>query len=130
MKSFLMLSMMLVSATSGVLSVPESPFQYRYEIMASSRKSVDVVALYKYKEKLIDTYEQYFMPLPKEQLEYCIRENISQFAFEEDARAYYISGTIVVLLGDAKGLTISGELRSSDCDNTVIREKLFIFDLF
>lgn len=130
MKPYFFLFSMLLSSSTGIFSIPEEPFQYRYEIISNSRSSDDVVHLYYYKEKIIDTYEAYFMPLETEKREMAIRNGVDLFAFDEDARSYYIGGTIVVLLGKAKGLELRGELRKSECDSTVIREKIFIFDIF
>lgn len=130
MKLYFFLFSMLVSSSTGIFSIPEEPFQYRYEIVSNSRNQEDVIHLYYYKEKIIDTYETYFMPLELEKRETAIRNHIDIFSFEEDARSYYIGGTIVVLLGKARGLELHGELRKSECDSTVIREKIFIFDIF
>ncbi len=120
----------LLAATSNFLSIPEEPFSYKFEIVSNSRSIEDVTALYYYKEQLIDTYETYFMPLPLDQLESSIKNNISVFSFNAEARSYYIGGSIVVLLGNAKGVEMHGELRKNECDTTVIREKVYIFDLF
>ena len=56
--------------------------------------------------------------------------NNQLFKIDENCRAYYASGTIVVLVGDGKGLTITGDLRYDTCDETVIRTKIYIFDIF
>ncbi len=130
MKNYILLGLVTLTASFGVLDVPEQPFSYTYEIVSSSRNPSDITKLYYYKEQLIDTYELYFMDLGVEKIESAIKNSISIFKFDDNARPYYINGTIVVLLGEAKGVSLKGELRTSECDKTVIREKIYIFDLF
>ena len=130
MKHFFLLGAMILSTLSSTMAIPEVPFQYTYEIVSNSRSAKDVTALYYYKEKMIDTYESYILPLGYEKIEETIRNNLSLFCFEEGARCSYINGSIVVLLGNAKGVEMKGQLRKSTCDETVIREKIFILDLF
>lgn len=130
MKNLVLFSLLTLTASLGVLDVPSEPFSYTYEIVSSSRSPSDMTALYYYKEQLIDTYEQYFMNLEVEKIESSIKNSLFMFKFNDDARPYYINGTIVVLLGKAKGVSLKGELRTSECDGTVIREKFYIFDLF
>ncbi len=121
--------MLAVSAAAFVM-LSEEPFQYKYEIVANSNSAQDVLNLYSYKEKLITHYEKDFMPLDKKTLETKLINDIQSFAFVSDIKARYAYGTIVLLVGDAKGYTLSGNLKTDSCDETVIRTKVFIFDLF
>jgi len=130
MKHFFLLGAVMLTALSNTMAIPEVPFQYTYEIVSNSRSAKDITELYYYKEKIIDTYEEYIMPLGYEKIEEAVKNNLQLFCFEEDARCSYIQGTIVVLLGKAQGVEMKGQLRKSTCDTTVIREKLFILDLF
>ncbi len=130
MKTKLLITLLTLTASSSVLAIPSEPFSYRYEIVSSSRSPSDMTELYYYKEQLIDTYEQYFMPLGAEKIEEAVKNSIGVFIFNEKARSYYINGTIVVLLGNARGVTLEGQLRKNECDGTVIREKFYILDLF
>ncbi len=130
MKNYVLFGLITLTASLGVLDVPEQPFSYTYEIVSASRKPSDMTELYYYKEQLIDTYELYFMNLEADKIEQAVKNSISVFKFNDDARPYYINGTIVVLLKEAKGVSLKGELRTSECDKTVIREKFYIFDLF
>ncbi len=130
MKQILVPLLTLLASSSNFLSIPEEPFNYKFEIVSNSRSVADVTELYFYKEKLIETYETYFMPLGADCIEAAIKNNIGIFSFRDDSRSYYICGSIVVLLGQAKGVEMHGELRKNECDTTVIREKIYIFDLF
>lgn len=130
MKNFLMMTLVTITASIGVLEVPEDPFSYSYEIVSSSRSPKDMCELYYAKEHIINTYEAYFMNLDVDKIGEMIKNSINLFLYKEDSRAYYIGGSIVLLLGEARGSTLKGELRSNECDTTVIREKFYIFDLF
>ena len=79
---------------------------------------------------MIDIYDKHFLFLNETKREDKLINNIDLFEFNDDCRSYYVSGTIVLLIGDAKGMTITGDLRTNSCDETVIRTKVFIFDIF
>lgn len=130
MKHFFILGAAMLTVLSSAMEIPKVPFQYSYEIVSNSRSAKDVTELYYYKEKIIDAYESYIMPLGYEKIEEAVKNNLQLFCFQEDARCSYINGTIVVLLGNAKGVEMKGQLRKNTCDGTVIREKIFILELF
>lgn len=115
---------------STMLNLSSEPFKYKYEITANSNSAGDVYNLYDYKERLIDVYDEHFLALNEQKREEKLVNEISLFELDSSCRAYYASGTIVVLVGDASGMTISGDLRSDSCDETVLRTKIFIFDIF
>ena len=46
MKNFLMMTLVTITASIGVLEVPEEPFSYSYEIVSSSRSPKDMCELY------------------------------------------------------------------------------------
>lgn len=118
----------LVMSALGNLS--SEPFKFKYEITANSNYAGDIYNLYTYKEKVIDIYDEYFLPLSDENREKKLINSIDLFNVSDKCRAYYVSGTIVVLVGEAKGMTLLGDLRTNSCDETVIRTKIFIFDIF
>lgn len=130
MKQILAAAFITLTSTVGIFNMPENVFQYKYEIVAESKSASDTVRLYNYKEQLIDTYEKYFFEVPDNLFESTLKNSIFLFEFQENARASYFNGVIVVLLGEAKGLRIEGALRRDSCDSVTIREKIFIFELF
>ncbi len=71
-----------------------------------------------------------FILISEKKREVKLINDIDLFNMNNNCRSYYVSGTIVVLIGEAKGMTITGDLRSNSCDETVIRTKIFIFDIF
>ncbi len=105
-------------------------FKYLYQIKANSYSPKDSLAIYYYKEKLIDKYEEIAFSLKEEYLSEALRTNISQFRFDDQCVPSYHNGVLVLTLGEGKGGLVEGRLRYNSCDNGVIREKVFIFDIF
>lgn len=125
---------LISTLTSGIVLLSSlassSSFKYLYQIKANSYTPKDTIKLYYYKEKLIDKYEQLAFSLKNEYLHQTIKQNISDFNFDDNCIASYVNGVIILTLGEGKGNVIEGKLRQNSCDNSVIREKIFIFELF
>ena len=127
----LFLSGLLILTTSyGALEVNNNDFIYQYQIIGNSKKSADVLELYYIKERVIDTYESFFINIEPSLITSAIKEKIYLFKFKENIQAYYKNGIILLILEQGNGLSLKGSLRTSMCDETVIREKFFILDLF
>lgn len=130
MKFFSISLAVLALSASVFSSLSSEPFKYKYEITANSKHAADIYNLYDYKEKLIDIYDEHFLFLNEKEREKKLISSIELFNIDNNCRSYYSSGTIVVLVGDANGMTISGNLRKDSCDETVIRTKIILFDIF
>ena len=127
----LFLSSLLILTTSyGALEVNNNDFIYQYQIIGNSKKSADVLELYYIKERVIDTYESFFINIEPSLISSAIKEKIYLFKFKENIQAYYKNGIILLIIEQGNGLSLKGSLRTSMCDETVIREKFFILDLF
>ena len=127
----LFLSGLLILTTSyGALEVNTNDFIYQYQIIGNSKKSADVLELYYIKERVIDTYESFFINIEPSLISSAIKEKIYLFKFKENIQAYYKNGIILLIIEQGNGLSLKGSLRTSMCDETVIREKFFILDLF
>ena len=127
----LFLSGLLILTTSyGALEVNNNDFIYQYQIIGNSKKSADVLELYYIKERVIDTFESFFINIEPSLISSAIKEKIYLFKFKENIQAYYKNGIILLIIEQGNGLTLKGSLRTSMCDETVIREKFFILDLF
>ena len=127
----LFLSGLLILTTSyGALEVNNNDFIYQYQIIGNSKKSADVLELYYIKERVIDTYESFFINIESSLISSAIKEKIYLFKFKENIQAYYKNGIILLIIEQGNGLSLKGSLRTSMCDETVIREKFFILDLF
>ncbi|MCH5172322.1 MAG: hypothetical protein J1F31_05805 [Erysipelotrichales bacterium] len=130
MKYFSISLGILAVSISVFASLSSEPFKYKYEITANSNHAEDLYKLYDYKEKLIDIYDEQFLLLNEKEREKKLVSDIELFNIDDTCRSYYASGTIVILVGDASGMTISGDLRKDSCDETVIRTKIILFDIF
>ena len=127
----LFLSGLLILTTSyGALEVNNNDFIYQYQIIGNSKKSADVLELYYIKERVIDTYESFFINIEPSLISSAIKEKIYLFKFKENIQTYYKNGIILLIIEQGNGLSLKGSLRTSMCDETVIREKFFILDLF
>ena len=127
----LFLSGLLILTTSyGALEVNNNDFIYQYQIIGNTKKSADVLELYYIKERVIDTYESFFINIEPSLITSAIKEKIYLFKFKENIQAYYKNGIILLIIEQGNGLSLKGSLRTSMCDETVIREKFFILDLF
>lgn len=133
MKTFSISVCLLTLLLAGSSKLASEPFKYKYEITGNSKTASEIYDLYTYKERLIDIYDKNFLTLSEKKREVKLINDIDLFNMinmNNNCRSYYVSGTIVVLIGEAKGMTITGDLRSNSCDETVIRTKIFIFDIF
>ena len=109
----------------------ESPsFKYTYQIVTNSYSVNDEIKGYYYKEKLIDCYEQLVFSYPENEHQEIIKNNINLFKFDDDCYPYYHNGSIVIIIKNGQGMIINGHLRKNECEEGVIREKVYIFDLF
>ena len=127
----LFLSGLLILTTSyGALEVNNNDFIYQYQIIGNSKKSADVLELYYIKERVINTYESFFINIEPSLISSAIKEKIYLFKFKENILTYYKNGIILLIIEQGNGLSLKGSLRTSMCDETVIREKFFILDLF
>lgn len=123
---------LISSAIFLVSSVSEktSTFKYLYQIKGNSFATRDCIDIYYYKEKLIDKYEDIAFTLKEEYLDEVFRTNISLFKFDDKCFPSYKNGIILLTIGEGKGSLIEGKLRYNACDSEVIREKIYIFDIF
>lgn len=106
-----------------------SEFVYKYEVVLNSNDNKDVIKGYLYKEYLIDQYDSLIANLDERLHTNAIINNIEMFALD-GSYSDYVDGKIVVYVGNAKGDSISGSLKSNSCDNSNIRVKFFFSKFF
>ena len=104
-------------------------FKYKYEIVLNSNDNRDVIRGYLYKEYLIDQYNGLIEYLEPNLITNAVINNIFLFA-KEGSYSEYKNGKIIVYIGEAKGSSISGELKSNSCDTSNIRVKFFFSKFF
>ena len=130
MNKFFLSGLLILTTSYGALEVNNNDFIYQYQIIGNTKKSADVLELYYIKERVIDTYESFFINIEPSLISSAIKEKIYLFKFKENIQAYYKNGIILLIIEQGNGLSLKGSLRTSMCDETVIREKFFILDLF
>ena len=104
-------------------------FIYKYEIVLNSNDNKDVIKGYLYKEYLIDQYNGLIEYLDPSLHTNAIVSNIDIFA-KDGSYSEYKNGRIIVYIGEAKGSSISGELKNNTCDTSHIRVKFFFSKFF
>ena len=130
MNKFFLSGLLILTTSYGALEVNNNDFIYQYQIIGNSKKSADVLELYYIKERVIDTYESFFINIEPSLISSAIKEKIYLFKFKENILTYYKNGIILLIIEQGNGLSLKGSLRTRMCDETVIREKFFILDLF
>lgn len=112
------------------LSNNGTSFRYQYQIKANSFSPKDSIDLYYYKEKLIDKYEEIAFSISQDNLLFILENSISEFKFDDKCYPSLKNGTIILTIGYGKGGIIKGNLRYNICDEEVIREKIYLLDIF
>ena len=105
-------------------------FQYQYKVVGNSYHPFDQNQIYFYKEKLIDNYEYLVFGFDEKEHGNIIKNNIDTFVFDDNCIASYQQGQIILIIGNGLGPIYKGKLRKNECDESVIREKFYIFELF
>ena len=130
MNKFFLSGLLILTTSYGALEVNNNDFIYQYQIIGNSKKSADVLELYYIKERVIDTNESFLINIEPSLISSSFIFLIYLFKFNVYIQAYYKNGIILLIIEQGNGLSLKGSLRTSMCDETVIREKFFILDLF
>ncbi len=122
---------LLLSSVSTVMISVQEPvsFTYEYKIVSNSNSPEDIVKTYLYKEKLIETYEDLVFDFASRDHQTIIINNIDKFVFDSECHCFY-NGKINLVIGKGIGVTLEGKLKQNICDESVINEKFYIFELF
>ena len=104
-------------------------FLYQYEIVLNSNDIKDVSRGYLYKEYLIDNYNNLIKYLDPSLHTKAVKDNIEILAYDGSVSEYK-NGKIVVYVGEAKGESLNGSLKSDSCDNSKMRIKFFFSKYF
>lgn len=105
-------------------------FAYKFMIITNSYSLEDQKRGFDIKEKLINEYEYLCFDINEKYHKDIIKSHISDFKFEKDISSYYSNGQIVLRIGNGIGYVIKGNLRKTKCDDSVIDEKIYFFEIF
>lgn len=120
---------LMISLLACGFTKKNQEFLYKYEVVLNSNDTKDVIRGYLYKEYLIDQYNNLTNYLDTSLHTSAVINNIEIFA-KEGSYSEYVNGIIVVYVGEARGNSISGSLKSNSCDNSNIRVKFFFSKFF
>ena len=125
------LLVVLFSAASTLVITIQEPvsFSYEYKVISNSSSPSDVIEAYLYKEKLIELYEELVFDFSSRDHQTIIINNIDKFFFDKTCHSYY-NGKINLIIGKGVGPALQGKLKQDICDESVIHEKFYIFELF
>ena len=76
MNKFFLSGLLILTTSYGALEVNNNDFIYQYQIIGNSKKSADVLELYYIKERVIDTYESFFINIEHSLISSAIKEKI------------------------------------------------------
>ena len=122
----------LLIATGGTLLLSNNyqpKFTYEYKITASSDDINDMLEMYEVKQNFIEIYDELVLKVNEEYHRKTIINNLTKFVDSSKGKCEYINETIVITLGEGKGGSIEGYLKSNICDNETTNYRMFIFDL-
>ena len=105
-------------------------FSYKFMIIANSYSLKDEQKAFEIKELLINKYESLCFGLDESYHKDIIKSHIDYFEFDKSISSYYSKGMIVLSIGSGMGYVIKGNLRKSECDDSIINEKIYFFEIF
>ncbi len=130
MKKFLSLFVVTFFSVVGISNQSSNDFSYKYEVVASSNSTSDILQIYKVKESLINKYELLAFNVDSSYHKEVIIDNLSSFNVCDNCIAKYENEKIVVYIGEGKGKRVSGDLRKNSCDTTPVRVQFFFSKYF
>ncbi|MBE6124010.1 MAG: hypothetical protein E7184_00505 [Erysipelotrichaceae bacterium] len=130
MKKILSLLTVTFLGVSGVKKQTSNEFSYKYEVIASSNSTSDVLQIYNVKESLINKYEQIAFNIDASYHKQAIIDNLDSFNVCKTCVAKYEDEKIVVYIGEGKGKKVTGDLRKNSCDSKPVRVQFFFSKYF
>ena len=130
MKKFLSLLTVTFFSVSGVTQKTTNDFSYKYEVVAASNSTSDIIDIYNVKESLISKYEQIAFNIDSSYHKEAIIDNLESFNVCKNCVAKYEDDKIVVYIGAGKGKRVTGDLRKNSCDSKPVRVQFFFSKYF
>ena len=108
-----------VSNLSKTIALEE--FNYRYKIVSNSNSIDDLIELYKTKELFVISYNNAL------ENDFDIKKVYTSFS----QYVVNLEGNIfVILIGEAKGISLEGKLKSSVCDESTLNNRYALLEWF
>ena len=108
-----------VSNLSKTIALEE--VNYRYKIVSNSNSIDDLIELYKTKELFVISYNNAL------ENDFDIKKVYTSFS----QYVVNLEGNIfVILIGDAKGISLEGKLKSSVCDESTLNNRYALLEWF
>lgn len=104
-------------------------FTYEYKITAASNDINDMLIMYDVKQNFLKKYEDLVLTVNEKYHREMVINNLDNFVDIENIKCSYIDEKIVIVIGEGKGGSIQGSLKTNICDSESINYKMFIFDL-
>ncbi len=127
----LLCNALLISVGGSLLlsNINKPKFTYEYLITASSNSMEDMLEMYDVKQNFIKKYDELVLSVNEEYHREMIINNLNNFVDIKIAECNYIDEKIIIKIGEAKGGSIKGSLKTNICDSETTNYKIFIFDL-
>ncbi len=117
MKKMIVVAILIGMLSGSVYAKSQEP---QFEIVANSNQENDIKKMYEIKEQLLEDYKIWVKGVyDKDQV---LADHTS------DYNATYKQGVYRIVLGDGKGKSLTGELKTNYCESTKdIETKSFLF---
>lgn len=131
MKKELLCNALLITIGGTLLlsntSKPE--FTYKYIVKAASNDISDMLVMYDVKQNFIKKYDELVLTVNEQYHREMVINNLDNFIDINIGKCEYIDEKIIITIGEGKGGSIEGELKTNICDSETANYKMFIFDL-
>ena len=129
-KKLLCNALLLTIGGSLYVSNTTTPkFTYKYIITANSNEIEDMLDMYKVKQNFIKIYDDLVLTVNEKYHREIVINNLNNFVDTSFASCQYVDEKIKIVIGEGKGGSIEGSLKSNICDSEATNYKMFIFDL-
>lgn len=129
-KKLLCNALLLTIGGSLYVSNTTTPkFTYKYTITANSNEIEDMLDMYKVKQNFIKIYDDLVLTVNEKYHREIVINNLNNFIDTSFASCQYVDEKIKIVIGEGKGGSIEGSLKSNICDSEATNYKMFIFDL-
>lgn len=129
-KKLLCNAVLLALGGTLLLSNASKPkFSYEYKITAATNDISDMLIMYDVKQTFLKKYEELVLTVNEEYHRDMIIDNLDNFIDPSLGNCKYLNEKIIITIGEGKGGTIEGYLKSNICDSDATNYRMFIFDL-